>query len=40
MGVKNWCLIIGVSTLTLLAVVTVMMGCQAVIVDTGRAIVH
>lgn len=37
---KDWLLIIAVSALTLIVVVTVMMGIQALVIDTGRAIVH
>lgn len=37
---KDWCLIIGVSALILITTITVMMGVQAIIIDTGRAIIH
>lgn len=40
MKAKDWFVVIGVSLLTLTAVVLVMMGAQAIIIDTGRAIVH
>ena len=38
MSFKDWCLIIGVSALTLAVVILVMVGAQAMLVDTGRQI--
>jgi hypothetical protein len=38
MKLKDWCLCIGVSALMLAVIVMVMMGVQAVVVDTGRQI--
>lgn len=40
MKFKDWMICIGVSLLTLFAVGAIMMGCQAAIIDTGRAILH
>ena len=40
MSFKDWCQVIGFSVLTLLVVALVMNGFQAVIIDTGHAIVH
>jgi hypothetical protein len=40
MSFKDWCLVIGFSVLMLAVIVLVMSGIQAVIIDTGRAIVH
>ncbi len=40
MQLKDWALVIGLSIAVLATVVAIMMGIQAVIIDTGRAIVH
>lgn len=40
MKLKDWFLVILWSSLVLVGVVCVMMGVQAVIIDTGRAITH
>jgi hypothetical protein len=40
MSLKDWikCVVVGVLTISVVALV--MMGCQALIIDTGRAILH
>ncbi len=38
MKFKDWCICIAVSVLMLTVVVLVLMGIQAVVVDTGRQI--
>lgn len=40
MKLKDWFLCVGVSILVLFVVVVVMVGTQAIIVDTGRAIIQ
>lgn len=36
MSLKDWCICIGCSALVLVAVVTIMMGVQAMFIDTMR----
>jgi len=38
--INDWCMIIGVSAFVLFVVITVMLGVQAIVIDTGRAILR